>query len=79
MAEVKVNDQVTVRTPTRNRTTIIESGTVLSITGKTALVSMQGPMGSKIRTHRRISVDQLEPVSSRFTGRATVSPNPVRR
>lgn len=77
---VKENDHVTIRRAMRNKTTLIETGTVLSIDGKKAVVSVDGPMGSKILGIRKtVSVDQLEPVSVRYRGSSRVNANPVKR
>lgn len=74
---IKVTDQVVYMKPYINRTRLVQIGTVVSITGSNALVDFPGT--SSVPKRITLRLDQLEPVSKRFNGRALVDINPVTR
>ena len=71
---IKPNDQVSVKIPMRGRDPMVKLAPVVSITGDTARVYFRDN-----RTSRDVPIQQLQPVSSRFGGRAAVEISPIAR
>jgi len=74
MADIKVGQQVIIRTSMREIGNLVRLGNVLSIHGSKAKIFIPAD-----NVRKYVPLSSLEPASNRFGGRARVAINPLHR